>query len=86
MLGYRSVADLIGPLNFDNTVLMRMIYLDLDEIARTVKDEMNVLSDHGMVKLGIFGDHSGYGFWSTRDRDLGTPKIKDFYRILVGKR
>jgi hypothetical protein len=86
VLGYFSVADVIGHLNFDNTILMRMVYRDLDEIAATVKKDMIVLSDHGMVKLGIFGDHSDYGFWSTRDRDLGTPKITDFYNILLGKR
>jgi len=85
VLAYFSVADVIGHLNFGNSVLMKMIYLDLDEIAATVKEEMIVLSDPGMVKVGSFGDHSGYGFWSARDRDLGTPKITDFCGILSRK-
>jgi len=86
VLGYFSVADVIGHLNFGNPVLMKMIYRDLDEIAATVKEDRTILSDHGMVKIGSFGDHSGYGFWSTRDRDLGTPKITDFRGILLEKR
>jgi hypothetical protein len=86
VLGYFSIADVLGHLNFGNTVLMNMIYQDLDEIAGGVKETMIVLSDHGMVRMGIFGDHSGYGFWSTRDRDLGTPKITDFCNILAEMR
>ena len=78
LLGYFSVADVVGHLNFGNRAMMKMIYKDLDEIAGTVKDSYIVLSDHGMEKIGIFGDHSGYGFWSTDYKDLGNPKITDF--------
>lgn len=85
VLGYFSVADVIGHLNFGNTALMKMIYRDLDEIAATVTENLIILSDHGMVPLGSFGDHSTYGFWSTGAMDLGTPKITDFCGLLSGK-
>ena len=82
VLGYFSIADVIGHLNFGNRTMMKMTYKDLDEIAGLIKDIFIVLSDHGMEKIGIFGDHSNYGFWSTDFRDLGYPKITDFARII----
>ncbi|HTY52668.1 MAG TPA: hypothetical protein VMB35_05695 [Methanomicrobiales archaeon] len=84
VLGYFSIADVIGHLNFGNRMLMRMIYRDLDEIAASVKVPKIILSDHGMQAIGIFGDHSGYGFWSSGTADLGTPRITDFRRIIEG--
>lgn len=84
VLGYFSVADVIGHLNFGNRTMMRMVYKDLDEIAGNIEDRFMVLSDHGMEKLGIFGDHSNYGFWSTDFNDLGNPKITDFAEIIIG--
>jgi hypothetical protein len=83
VLGYFSIADVIGHLNFGNTSLMRMIYRDLDEIAGAIPTPYLVLSDHGMEPLGAFGDHSRYGFWSSSEKDLGTPKITDFSGLLV---
>lgn len=82
VLGYFSVADVVGHLNFGNRMMMKMIYKDLDEIAGTIKDSFIVLSDHGMEKIGIFGDHSNYGFWSTDFEDIGSPRITDFARII----
>ena len=41
-----------------------------------------VLSDHGMEAIGNFGDHSNYGFWSTNFKDLGTPKITEFFKLI----
>lgn len=82
VLGYFSVADVIGHLNFGNRVMMKMIYKDLDEIAGTIGDPLIIVSDHGMEKIGMFGDHSGYGYWSTDSIDLGTPKITDFAEII----
>ncbi len=78
VLGYFSVADVIGHLNFGNRIMMQMIYKDLDEIASAIKDTFIVLSDHGMIRLGMFGDHSNYGFWSTDFEDIGCPRITDF--------
>lgn len=83
LLGYFSLADVIGHLNFGNRTMIKMIYRDLDEIASTVKGDLIILSDHGMKAIGQFGDHSEYGFWSTNFRDLKTPKITDFAHILT---
>ncbi|MFQ5647619.1 MAG: alkaline phosphatase family protein [Candidatus Aenigmatarchaeota archaeon] len=86
LLGYFSAADVIGHLNFGNTMLMRMVYKDLDEIAQKVREKgcpLIVLSDHGMRGVGMFGDHSEHGFWSTSSKNLGTPKITDFADILT---
>ena len=82
VLGYFSVADVIGHLNFGNRTMMKMIYKDLDEIAGTIKDRFIVLSDHGMERIGIFGDHSNYGFWSTNFKNLGNPRITDFAGLI----
>ena len=84
LLGYFSVADVIGHLNFGNRTMMKMIYKDMDEIAENIKNDYIVLSDHGMEKIGMFGDHSNYGFWSTSFKDLGNPKITDFAEIIKG--
>jgi hypothetical protein len=83
VLGYFSIADVIGHLNFGNGFLMKMIYRDLDELAGTIVHPMIVLSDHGMRPVGIFGDHSEYGFWSSGSIDLGLPKITDFPKIVT---
>lgn len=82
VLGYFSIADVIGHLNFGNRVLMKVIYREFDEIAASVKVPKVILSDHGMEAVGGFGDHSSYGFWSTGFGDLGTPKITDFRKII----
>jgi hypothetical protein len=83
VLAYFNIADVIGHLNFGNTFLMKMIYRDLDEIAGGVDSPFLVLSDHGMKPVGFFGDHSSYGFWSSPDHNLGTPKITDFPKIIL---
>ncbi len=85
LLGYFSIADVIGHLNFGNRSMMKMIYRDVDEIASAVKGDLIILSDHGMKAIGHFGDHSEYGFWSTNFLDLKTPKITDFAEIITSK-
>lgn len=91
VLGYFSIADVIGHLNFGNNALMRIIYDELDEIARKIKeireDHLLVLSDHGMKALGMFGDHNDYGFWSFDEEcNLDRPKITDFMDFLTSLR
>jgi hypothetical protein len=83
VLCYFSIADVIGHLNFGNTILMKMIYRDLDEIAGSVDSPLLVVSDHGMKPIGIFGDHSSYGFWSSNAYDLGVPGISSFSKIVL---
>ncbi len=85
VLGYFSLADVVGHLNFGNKTMMKMIYKELDEIVSHVKGKVIVLSDHGMKAIGYFGDHSDYGFWSSNFRDFGTPKITDFAQTLVSE-
>ena len=87
VVGYFSLADVIGHLNFGNATMMKMIYQDLDELAAYASERsehMLVLSDHGMYDLGGgFGDHSGYGYWSTSWKSrLEDPEITDFGEIL----
>jgi len=86
VLGYFSAADVLGHLNFGNKTVMKMIYKDMDEIAAKCIEKncpLIVLSDHGMKGIGMFGDHSEYGFWSTNFEDLGKPKITDFPEIIA---
>jgi len=85
LLGYFSIADVIGHLNFGNRMMMKMIYRELDEIVSQLKGNLIVLSDHGMKAIGNYGDHSDYGFWSTNFRDIGTPKITDFADIVTSE-
>jgi hypothetical protein len=82
ILGYFSLADVIGHLNFGNRMMMRMIYREFDEIASQVEGKLLILSDHGMKAIGQFGDHSDYGFWSNNYRDIGTPMIIDFADLI----
>jgi len=82
VLGYFSVVDVIGHLNFGNTTLMKMLYKEMDELAEKLRnmdkvDKLIILSDHGMEAIGMFGDHSDHGFWSTNFKDLGKPRITE---------
>jgi len=85
VLGYFSLADVVGHLNFGNATLMRLIYRDLDDLAKSAArnaEKMLVVSDHGMKALGAFGDHSDYGLYSTSwDASLRNPKITEFSRL-----
>jgi hypothetical protein len=87
VLGYFSLADVIGHLNFGNNTMMKMIYQEFDEIAAEIRNMLDikllVLSDHGMKAIGIFGDHSEYGFWSSNiNLGIKDPKITDIGRYL----
>jgi len=69
---------------------MRMLYKEMDDIAKKCAEKncpLLILSDHGMKAIGKFGDHSDYGFWSLNlNKNLKTPKITDFYRIIKSLR
>lgn len=87
ILGYFSVVDVIGHLNFGRKTMMKILYKEMediyDEIVKKHPDaKILVLSDHGMEAVGMFGDHSDHGFWSTNFADLGTPKITDMANII----
>lgn len=87
VLGYFSLADVIGHLSFGKKIKMKMIYNELDRMSKEAggkADSVLVISDHGMKGIGVFGDHSDHGFWSTSfDNGLKTPRITDFYDVLV---
>lgn len=85
VLGYFSLADVVGHLNFGNKIMMKMIYKEMDEIVSLVQGDVIVLSDHGMKAIGYFGDHSDYGFWSTNFRDLGTPRITEIMELVLNE-
>ncbi|MFQ6010470.1 MAG: hypothetical protein ACE5J7_05140 [Candidatus Aenigmatarchaeota archaeon] len=87
VMGYFGLADVIGHLSFGVESKMKIIYTELDEIARTVNERADIrvliISDHGMKAVGRFGDHSNYGFWSLNNKvELQKPKITDFYGII----
>ncbi len=87
VLGYFSAIDVIGHLNFGNKILMKMLYKDMDELAKKVRTlgyPVLILSDHGMKAIGNFGDHSEYGFWSVNfETNLKNPKITDFKNLIL---
>lgn len=82
LLGYFSIIDVIGHLNFGNRMMMKMLYTEFDEITSKLTGDLIVISDHGMKAIGQFGDHSEYGFWSSNVLEFGTPKITDFASII----
>ncbi|RLI98458.1 MAG: hypothetical protein DRO99_00645 [Candidatus Aenigmatarchaeota archaeon] len=90
VIGYFSMADVVGHLNFGNTAMMRMIYEELDELAgklRSMGFSLLILSDHGMMSVGKFGDHSNYGFWSTNfDVENRNYRITDFGTIITNNK
>ena len=65
---------------------MKIIYRELDgiaEIVRSTDHRLLVISDHGMKPVGRFGDHAGYGFWSTNFKvEVEKPKITFFREII----
>lgn len=85
VLGYFSAIDVVGHLNFGNSLLMKMLYKDMDDLAKMCVEKncpLLVLSDHGMQAVGMFGDHSSYGLWSLNTKNLENPKITDFAEII----
>ena len=86
IVGYFALADVIGHLSFGIKPKMKIIYKELDNIAKEVRkkaDKILVISDHGMKAIGRYGDHSNYGFWSFNfEINLKKPKITDFRKII----
>ncbi len=86
VMGYFSLADVIGHLSFGKKTKMRVIYMELDEIAQKAMkyaDKMLIISDHGMQPIGRFGDHAKYGFWSfSEETEWINPRITEFKGLI----
>lgn len=87
LMGYFALADVIGHLSFGMKTKMKVIYQELDEIAKKAKevcDHLLIISDHGMKAVGRFGDHANYGFWSfNHPISLKKPKITHFFSLIL---
>jgi hypothetical protein len=86
LMAYFGIADVIGHLSFGIKPKMKIIYEELDEIARLASKKASkllIISDHGMKAIGRFGDHSNYGFWSFSETiNLQTPKVTEFRQLI----
>lgn len=85
---YFDIIDLIGHLSFGMDSKMRILYKEMDDLAKLVKEKTDgkilIISDHGMKAVGMFGDHSDHGFWSVNFKiNLKNPKITDFAKIII---
>jgi hypothetical protein len=87
IMAYFDTADMIGHVSFGINAKMRIIYKELESIARDVAkraDHLLILSDHGMKAVGRFGDHSSYGYWATNlDVDWKQPKITELAQLFL---
>lgn len=89
LIGYFSLSDVIGHLNFGDSKTMEKIYRELDEVAKQSqklcpKEKTIIVSDHGMKSVGRFGDHTMAGFYSLNFevKFPQKPKITDFYNLI----
>jgi hypothetical protein len=86
VMGYFALADVIGHLSFGIKSKMKIIYKELDDIVKRVRnldEKILIVSDHGMKAIGRFGDHNNYGFWSSNfEIQLKKPKITEFRKII----
>ncbi len=86
VLAYFNLADMIGHLSFGVKVKMKIVYKELNDLAKEVRkycDSMLIISDHGMKAIGRYGDHSNYGFWSfSSEINLQTPKVTEFRKFI----
>jgi predicted AlkP superfamily pyrophosphatase or phosphodiesterase len=83
VMGYFDLVDAIGHLSYGVSRKMKEAYSELDVIAKEVRsstdDVVLIASDHGMRPFGRYGEHYGYGFYSTNYRShLRLPRITDF--------
>lgn len=86
---YWHTPDLIGHLWGGNFIKMWRTYVRMDDLVRDLKRFVDdktlclVISDHGIKKVGHYGDHTNYGFYSCNFRlALKNPSIMDFKNII----
>lgn len=92
LMFYWHTADLIGHLKRGDLTEMLQTYMRLDRLVRDLKNAAGeetfclVVSDHGMKKLGQYGDHTNYGFYSCNSEiGLDNPLITDFVDVIQQK-
>ncbi len=83
VMGYFDLVDAIGHLSYGISRKMEIAYRELDAIAKDLRsstdDLVLIASDHGMRTFGRYGEHYGYGFYSTNYRSqMQLPQITDF--------
>jgi predicted AlkP superfamily pyrophosphatase or phosphodiesterase len=86
VMGYFNLADAIGHLSFGILEKMKVVYEELENLAKELKqskDFVLIVSDHGMKAVGRYGDHTKNGFYSlNKELDLNLPKITSFYNLV----
>ena len=88
VMGYFDLVDAVGHLSYVVSRKMKEVYRELDSIAKEVRssfdDVVLIVSDHGMRSVGRYGEHYGYGFFSTNYRSqLHLPRITDFRKEIT---
>lgn len=87
VMAYFGLADVIGHLSFGLEQKMKIVYKELDELSKLANKKSKmllILSDHGMIKVGRFGDHSKYGFWSfSKKIDLQQPRLTELAKLTI---
>ncbi len=89
VMAWFGPADWMGHVYRGNMEVMKETYSVLNDLAGTVKNRFDglvlIVSDHGMKRLGNYGDHTdmNYGFYSSSvELGLKNPKMTDFYDII----
>ena len=88
VMGYFDLVDAVGHLSYGVSRKMKEVYRELDSIAKEVRssfdDVILIASDHGMRSVGRYGEHYGYGFFSTNYRSqMHLPRITDFRKEIT---
>ena len=88
VMGYFDLVDAVGHLSYGVSRKMKEVYRELDSIAKEVKSSFDdivlIVSDHGMRSVGRYGEHYGYGFFSTNYRSqMHLPRIPDFRKEIT---
>lgn len=88
VLGYFDLADAIGHLSFGVPKKMKDVYFELEDLVKEVQssfdDRILIISDHGMMPTGRYGEHCVHGFYSVNAKlRFGFPKITFFHDYLI---
>jgi len=87
-MGYFDLADAIGHLSFGISKKMKEVYEELEQFVKEVRssldDRILIVSDHGMMPTGRYGEHCRHGFYSVNAKvRFGFPKITAFHEHLI---